>query len=277
MTVTGQVKTLTITPAAPPAQTAQAQTSKDGGFFSDSGKVAGVFVVVALAILALAGFLIWFFLRRRKHAEAIPVASVAGADTPQRQPSKLSQMGLLGGSARQKGEKVVPGIQTSGWGSDNNVEKSPTDTTPIDRRSSYPRIVDQRLDPVALWNPLHDNGSHVSIRSLQDNQDYSRRMLRVSHNEMKPRSTIADLFYRLQTPINRFWLPACLSSLAGVETPPLRPLLHSQLAPGTTLSHCVPLESGAVLQSYTAEQDATRLCSTLTTHPSSTARAHNTP
>lgn len=185
MTVTGQVKTLTITPTAPPAQTAQAQVSKNGGFFSDSGKVAGVFVVVALAILAVAGFLIWFFLRRRKRAEATAVASVAGGDTPQRRPSRLSQMGLVGGSARRKGEKTVPSIQTSGWGSGNNAEKSPTDHTPIDHRSSYPRVVDQRLDPVALWNPLHDNGSHVSIRSLQDNQDYSRRMLRVSHCGMR--------------------------------------------------------------------------------------------
>lgn len=179
MTVTGQVKTLTVTPTAPPGETAQAQVTKTGGFFSDSGRVAGVFVVVALAILALAGFLIWFFLRRRKNADAIAVASVAGGDTPQRRPSRLSQMGLLGGSARRKTEKAVPGIQTSGWGPGNNAEKSPTDTIPVDRRSSYPPVVDQRLDPVALWNPLHDNGSHVSIRSLQDNQDYSRRMLRV--------------------------------------------------------------------------------------------------
>ena len=89
-------------------------------------------------------------------------------------------MGLLGGSARRKNEKAVPSIQTSGWGAGNTVEKSPTETMPIDHRSSYPRVVDQRLDPVALWNPLHDNGSHVSIRSLQDHQDYSRRMLRVS-------------------------------------------------------------------------------------------------
>ena len=49
------------------------------------------------------------------------------------------------------------------------------------RRSSNPmRIVDQRLNPTAVWNPLHDNGSHASIGSFRDDQDYSRRMLRVS-------------------------------------------------------------------------------------------------
>ena len=183
MTVTGQIKTLTITPTAPPAQTALAQATKKSDFFSDPGKVAGVFVVVALAVLAIAGALIWFCLRRRRHADAIAVASVAGGETPQRRPSRLSQMGLLGSGRRKKAQNTVPPIQTSGWGPSDNAEKSPTDTTPIDARSSYPRIVDQRLDPVALWNPIHDNGSHVSIRSLQDNQDYSRRMLRVSlHN-----------------------------------------------------------------------------------------------
>ena len=88
-------------------------------------------------------------------------------------------MGLLGGAAAgtQK-ERSVPRIETTGWGPGNGSEKSPADT--LDRRSSYPRIVDQRLEPTALWNPLHDNGSHISVRSFRDDQDYSRRMLRVS-------------------------------------------------------------------------------------------------
>lgn len=89
-------------------------------------------------------------------------------------------MGLVSGTAQTAGDKRVSSIQTSGWGASTNVEKSPSDAnTPLDLRSSYPRVVDQRLDPVALWNPLHDNGSHVSVRSFQDDQDYSRRMLRV--------------------------------------------------------------------------------------------------
>ncbi len=104
----------------------------------------------------------------------------AGEDVPQRRPSRLSQMGLVSGTPRSAGEKGISSIQTSGWGPSTNAEKSPSDVnTPLDLRSSYPRIVDQRLDPIALWNPLHDNGSHVSVRSFQDDQDYSRRMLRV--------------------------------------------------------------------------------------------------
>lgn len=107
-------------------------------------------------------------------------------------------MGLVGagGNQREKTGPTIPVIQTSGWGPNNGngSEKSPADTlSAVDRRSSYPRVVDQRLEPTALWNPLHDNGSHVSVRSFRDDQDYSRRMLRVS--ALSPRrylSTIAE-------------------------------------------------------------------------------------
>ena len=190
LTVTGQVKTLTVTPTAPPASATTIVASQDssgGGFFSNPGKVAGTFVAVALIICALAGAAIWFFFHRRKRRpeDIQTIASTGGGNTPlrggntpQRRPSRLSQMGLLGGAA--EAEKSVPRLQTSGWGPGNSSEKSPADTLSADRRRSFPQIVDQRLEPTALWNPLHDNGSHVSVRSFRDDQDYSRRMLRVS-------------------------------------------------------------------------------------------------
>ena len=183
MTVTGQVTTITITPTAPPARTAVVQSS-DGGFMSHPGKVAGLFVGVGLIICLLGAILIWACLRRKRDSEASTIASTIGGETPQRRVSKLSTMGLLGGSRRSTNRKSVPPIQTSGWGPGNGTEKSPTDT-PIDfPRSSYPRVIDQRLEPAALWNPLHDNGSHVSIQSFRDDQDYSRRMLRVSSTHL---------------------------------------------------------------------------------------------
>ncbi|KAI4109096.1 MAG: hypothetical protein LQ339_001901 [Xanthoria mediterranea] len=179
MTVTGQVKTITITPTIPPNGAVVAQPSRDGGFMSHPGKVAGLFVGIALIICLLAAALIWFFIRRKRNAEAEAMASTAGGETPQRRQSKMSTIGLLGGTRRTNKRRSVPKIQTSGWGPGNSMEKSPVDT-PVDyRRTSYPRVVDQRLEPAALWNPLQDNGSHVSIQSFRDDQDYSRRMLRV--------------------------------------------------------------------------------------------------
>ncbi|KAL8797259.1 MAG: hypothetical protein Q9182_007213 [Xanthomendoza sp. 2 TL-2023] len=182
MTVTGQIKTITITPTVPPTGAVAAQSSPEGGFMTHPGKVAGLFVGVALMICLIAAALIWFLLRRRRKrsAEAETLASTVGAETPQRRQSKMSTMGLLGGTKRSSKRRSVPMIQTSGWGPGTSTEKSPSDT-PIDyRRTSYPRVVDQRLEPTALWNPLQDNGSHVSIQSFRDDQDYSRRMLRVS-------------------------------------------------------------------------------------------------
>lgn len=185
MTVTGQVKTLTITPVAPPAPTSLPEKHEHGSFFSSSGKVTGVFVSVAIIIVVVSGLLIAFFLHRKRKAERLVVTSNNGDNTPQRRPSRLSQMGLVSGSQRGTGDRGVPSIQTSNWDPVNSGEKSPSDTTtPLDLRSSYPRIVDQRLDPVALWNPLHDNGSHISVRSFQDDQDYSRRMLRVGSDDL---------------------------------------------------------------------------------------------
>lgn len=182
--MTGQVKTLTITPTAPPEFTGQAENSgSPGGLLSNAGKAAGLFVGVVLILLIIAALIVrGILVRRRRKAEAIALTSNTGENTPQRRPSRLSQMGLIGGNQRPNGGRVVPDIQTSGWGPGTGAERSPTETTttPLDRRTSYPRVVDQRLDPVALWNPLHDNGSHVSVRSFRDDQDYSRRMLRVS-------------------------------------------------------------------------------------------------
>lgn len=150
------------------------------GFLSHTGKVVGLFVGVALIFFIAALLAILLCLRRRRErGAAADVLNTRGGETPQRRPSRLSQMALVG---RTTGEKSLPSIRTSGWGPSIGGEKSPDDTiTPADgRRSSFPRIVDQRLDPVTVWNPIHANGSHVSVRSFRDDQDYSRRMLRVS-------------------------------------------------------------------------------------------------
>jgi len=107
------------------------------------------------------------------------VESETGDATPQRRPSRISQMGLIAGARGPLGEKVLSPIQTGGWGTGNS-SKSPDTSSPLDKRASYPLVVDQRLDPGTLWSPHHDNESRISVRSLQDDQDYSRRMLRVS-------------------------------------------------------------------------------------------------
>ena len=143
----------------------------------NTGKVAGVFSLVGVAIAALIGLAVWAVYRRRRHAGSVPVGSVAGGDTPQRRPSRLSEMILAGGTTRSS----IHGIQTAGLESGDYGETT-ADITPVTPRASYPCIVDQRLNPDdSLWEPLRrHNGSHASLHSLQDNRDYSRRMFRVS-------------------------------------------------------------------------------------------------
>ncbi|SLM34137.1 Carbohydrate-binding WSC, subgroup [Lasallia pustulata] len=180
ITVTGQVKTITITPTQPAAATGAPleQKKSDGGFLTHTGKVVGLFVGVALIILIAAALAISCFLRRRRARAAAAAVTKTGGETPQRRPSRLSQMCLVG-QTTGAGEKYLPSIRTSGWGPSIGGEKSPDDITPADAR-----VVDQRLDPVTVWNPLHTNGSHISVQSFRDDQDYSRRMLRVANPDL---------------------------------------------------------------------------------------------
>ena len=156
-------------------ETAVAQTkNSSGGFINNKSAVAGVFTTLGLIVVALVSLVVWLLLRRRRRRDAITIASIDGGETPQRRPSRLSQMGLVGTN-----RSSMHGIQTSGPGMSTHGDVS-ADLTPITPRASYGRVVDQRLDPSSLWEPLHNNnGSHASLHSVQDNRDYSRRILGV--------------------------------------------------------------------------------------------------
>ena len=127
------------------------------------------------------GVTTWLLLRRKSRQDPYPRANAAPADgTPQRRLSKLSQIGLLGGSRRStNGDKMMGGLQTSGLGTVSSEEKSPSGSVPLDRRYSHSRYVDQRLDPSSIWNPLNDDPGRVSMNSFRDDHDYSRKVLRV--------------------------------------------------------------------------------------------------
>ena len=153
-------------------ETPVAQTkSSSGGFINNKSAVTGVFTALSLVVVALIGLAIWLTLRRRRHRDAIAIASIDGGETPQRRPSRLSQMGLVGTN-----RSSAHGIQTTGLGMSTHGDMS-ADLTPITPRASYPRTVDQRLDPSSLWEPLRtNNGSHASLHSVQDHHDYTRKL-----------------------------------------------------------------------------------------------------
>ncbi len=159
VTAGGVVQTVTITP--PPGSTDTAGTS--GGGLA-TGAAVGIAVGVIIGVGGLLGALIWVWCRKRKrNAEA--------ADGPFDSPSQRgSSAGMTAtpktGGAMSENRYIV--------GSDG---QSVADTWENGKRRSTLMPVDPRLDPFArgMYNGTQ-NRSHESVTSLQDNQDYSRRV-----------------------------------------------------------------------------------------------------
>ncbi|ETI23213.1 hypothetical protein G647_05011 [Cladophialophora carrionii CBS 160.54] len=179
-TVTGEVRTVVVTPS--PAASSDAtlgQSSTDGGGGVSTGKVVGIVLGVALGIGILIGIAVYLWFRRRHNklqeqrgpeTAFVPRAGDGSPPNivPSRQVSQMSTAGLLGSKA--------PRINTSMGilGSDlRSADPTISSNSASDRRSLG---TDQRLNPYALY--MSEQG-RVSNVSLQDNQDYSRQ-LRVS-------------------------------------------------------------------------------------------------
>ena len=163
------------TPAAAPA--------KDGDFFSNAGRAAALIVGLVLAlILIVAGVL---FCRRRQNMRRSAVytpGSTAGVIS-------AGGAGFFGNARRGRSMSTLGLVG----------EKCAADTTPPDQAPAAAaaagshaagatapegggEIYDPRLDPGSLFMRFdHQTGSsRMSVRSLRDDQDYSRRVLRVS-------------------------------------------------------------------------------------------------
>jgi cell wall integrity and stress response component len=119
-----------------------------------SGSVAGIAVgVVIAAIVLLAAIIIGFCCwRRRKNVKD------DGEGGLNRNPSVLSRKILLGGGSRGT----------------NGAPYAANSPDMQEKRSSKPLGIDQRLNPNAFMQ--HDDGSHSSFVSMQDNRDYTRTL-----------------------------------------------------------------------------------------------------
>jgi len=195
VTIGGSVRTILVTPSNPPQATttvitggvngsgAEAEMQSDGGFFSNKGAVAGVFTVVGLIAAGIIAAAAWFFIWRRKQdqegSERLnSFEEERGSRPPTFMSRQTSQLGLrtdLGaGITRGSDEKTpVSGHMTPGT---------------MSRRTSIP-LTDSRLNAAAMF---HDNGSHMSVASLQDNHDYTRPVLQVANPDRPGSSAIED-------------------------------------------------------------------------------------
>lgn len=160
-----------------PSATAE-PSSNNSDFFSNAGRVAGLILGIILALfLIVAGVLLYRRRQAIRRSELYAPGSTggvipaggAGFFGSGKRGRSMSTLGLVG-------EKSPPASSTPPL-DPNGVPQTAGGTTP-----QVGEVYDQRLDPGSLFMRFdHRTGSsRVSVRSLRDDQDYSRRVLRVS-------------------------------------------------------------------------------------------------
>ncbi|KAI0436336.1 hypothetical protein F4803DRAFT_572587 [Xylaria telfairii] len=148
------LETVTVTPTPGPGSGADKSSSSSG---PSSGAIAGIVIGILAVVGILAGLAIFFYLRRRKRQREEELMS--------RPHSHLSgSIGVM---------STPTTTMASVWDGEN---------TSTGRRSSRLMPHDPRMDPFAtnIYSRF-ENKSRESINTLQDNQDYSRKVLRTTN------------------------------------------------------------------------------------------------
>ncbi|TAQ83451.1 hypothetical protein B7494_g8228 [Chlorociboria aeruginascens] len=162
-TVTGQVRTVTVTPTIPPnqSQSLTGVAKKSSGGLGTGGAVGLTIGLVAL--VAIISGIIYFCFRKRRQEKTEDYNNVSrrgssaglGGPVPTRTMSENSRY-VLGTDGRQVVETWEP-------------------DAPGSRRSRL-MPVDPRLDPFAPVYQRGENKSRESVNTLRDDHDYSRRV-----------------------------------------------------------------------------------------------------
>ncbi|KAI2781982.1 hypothetical protein F4815DRAFT_443898 [Daldinia loculata] len=162
VTAGGTVKTVTIMPTA--TDNPDAVTSPDAGSSEVSsnqhGLSTGAAVGVAIGVFAAVGMAIgaalFFWLRRRRQDQGDALTDSPGSQ-------RGSSAGMM---------STPTTTMASVWDGD---------TASGGRRNSRFMPHDPRMDPFAANIYSRENKSHESINTLQDNHDYSRKVLRTTN------------------------------------------------------------------------------------------------
>jgi len=168
------------TEAAPTATGATLEpTSKSSGngFFNNKGAVAGVFTVVGLVALALILLVIYLIYRRRRQTDGKDLNQ--GIISGKGSPNSFVNRSALGGASSVTGLTAGQGRTSPQSAMGLGAVGSENEKGPIyDSHTLVPIEVDQRLDPNKVYMRWENN---ESTRSLQDDHDYSRKVLRVTN------------------------------------------------------------------------------------------------
>lgn len=157
---TTRERTITVMPSITPGvagSTAEVTTSQSG---LTTGQAVGVAVGVLGFFIILGAIGVFFWLRRRKRAQ---------------QDQMLSHQNSLRGSSA--GMTSTPKTDMTSM--------FDGDTQSAGRRNSRLMPHDPRMDPYAvnIYNRF-ENKSRESVNTLQDNHDYSRRVLRPTNPDV---------------------------------------------------------------------------------------------
>ncbi|KAI1806124.1 hypothetical protein F4811DRAFT_551082 [Daldinia bambusicola] len=159
VTTGGTIKTVTIMPTITDSPDASPDASSNGMSANQHGLSTGAAVGIAIGVFAAvglavgAGLFFWLRQRRRDQGDAL-------ADSPGSQ--RGSSAGMM--STPTTGMASV-------WDGDNASG----------RRNSRFMPHDPRMDPFAANIYSRENKSQESINTLQDNHDYSRKVLRTTN------------------------------------------------------------------------------------------------
>lgn len=163
-TITGQVRTLTITPTSPPTAVDNSNTSEQTSSHGlNTGQAVGL-TIGLVALVAVISSIIFICIRKRRQPatggqfDEIIRGYDSSGPSPKRAMSESSRY-MLGTDGRQVVE---------GWEPDDEISGS---------RRSRLMPVDPRLDP---FSPVYQRGdgsrSRESFATIRDDHDYSRRV-----------------------------------------------------------------------------------------------------
>lgn len=187
-TSNGKVVTITEQPAPVPT-TSSSSSNSGGGSSLSGGSIAGIVIGVlgGLALIAGLVFLVFFYRRRSRAASPAPSQDMTDNRTS-------------GGSSFMRG--VFP---------QGGHIHDPSAQAGIGRPNQF---ADNRLRPdAAVYSHRQDSST-----SLQDNEDYSRPVLRVSELESPVYLLLADVLSSSPTPTN-LWFDYLQSLDHGLSDP----------------------------------------------------------
>ncbi|KAI5856309.1 hypothetical protein BZA05DRAFT_441988 [Tricharina praecox] len=178
VTVTVGGTTIVSTPTASPTPN-DSTSSKDSNFFSNAGRAAGLIIGIILALaFIVGGVLFWRRRRQQQHAELYGGPGSPAGGIP---PGGAGVFGGIGAKTRTRSMSTLGLVGEKGMHSPTGAA---TTASPATAGETTPGTVyDQRLDPSSLFMRFdHQTGSsRMSVRSLRDDTDYTRRVLRLAN------------------------------------------------------------------------------------------------